>query len=225
MRCSDNAIHDEDADQLLVAAEAARLVRLAVPTLYERSRLAPEKWGRVTFGRAVRFRRERILQLARLGEQQHVESDRPPPRARRRPAPGPWRGRVGSARRSERVPESQAQDCLERQSEQEPAADLLADLRRAAFDVVLGENGFDLIVEWLGERTTTAQRRVRSWLPRRGERGSALRALPLALFNRLVEQLHALRRHLRETSFTRGQAVFVAKSAANAAPSRSKREG
>jgi hypothetical protein len=48
---------------LLNAAEVANLLRLGVPTVYMYGRRDPERWGIVRFGRAVRFKAERIHAL------------------------------------------------------------------------------------------------------------------------------------------------------------------
>jgi hypothetical protein len=61
-------VHAVEQSPLLVAAEVARATRLAIPTVYELARKDPERWGLVRFGRAVRFRRERILALVRDGQ-------------------------------------------------------------------------------------------------------------------------------------------------------------
>lgn len=50
-----------DAPELLTAAEVARRLRLAVPTVYQRGREAPGQYGAVRLGRrAIRFKRAAI---------------------------------------------------------------------------------------------------------------------------------------------------------------------
>lgn len=47
--------------------EVEILTDLARPTIYQKSSEDPERWGRVQFGRAVRFLREKIDVLVREG--------------------------------------------------------------------------------------------------------------------------------------------------------------
>lgn len=49
--------------RLLRAAEVARALQIALPTVYEISRETPERIGTVRLGRCVRFRREAIDRL------------------------------------------------------------------------------------------------------------------------------------------------------------------
>lgn len=60
----DDVRHEAGRPQPLVRAEwVANVGDIALPTVYEMSRRDPARWGRVTIGRAVRFRRDAIERL------------------------------------------------------------------------------------------------------------------------------------------------------------------
>lgn len=56
-----DAPHLGESHELLTAAEVAKRLRLAVPTIYQRGREAPSQYGAVRLGRrAIRFKRTAI---------------------------------------------------------------------------------------------------------------------------------------------------------------------